>query len=187
MTANHHIACAKMTDFPSIYNFYRDVCAAQNETYCTCWNITIYPHEEDLKKHIEQQEMYLYHQGAELVAAMVLTDHETEEYRNATWKVQAADHEVYFLQLLAVHPKFRGKHFSDQMMQFMIEAAHRNNKKALRLAVVKGNLPAERLYQKTGFRYIAEYTIHYELTGKVVFYLYEMDLTNGKEYPNGTA
>lgn len=185
MTSNHQIVCAEIIDFTNIYNFYKDVCAAQNGTYSTCWNIAIYPDEEDLKKHIEQQEMYLYWQGVELAAAMVLTDHETEEYRNITWKVQAADHEVYFLQLLAVHPKFRGKHFSDQMMQFMIEAAHRNNKKALRLAVVKGNLPAERLYQKTGFQYIAEYTIHYELTGKVIFSLYEIDLTNRKEYLYG--
>jgi len=71
------------------------------------------------------------------------------------------------------------------MMQFMIETAYQNNKKALRLAVVKGNLPAERLYQKVGFQYITEYTIQYELTGKVTFFLYEMDLTNRKEYLYG--
>ncbi|MDO4157070.1 MAG: GNAT family N-acetyltransferase, partial [Oscillospiraceae bacterium] len=91
---------------------------------------------------------------------------------------------IFYNFLLCIQ-NFRGKHFSDQMMQFMIEAAHRNNKKALRLAVVKGNLPAERLYQKTGFQYIAEYTIHYELTGKVIFSLYEIDLTNRKEYLYG--
>ncbi|MDO4157233.1 MAG: hypothetical protein Q4D37_10730, partial [Oscillospiraceae bacterium] len=73
MTSNHQIVCAEIIDFTNIYNLYRDVCAAQNETYSTCWNIAIYPDEEDLKKHIEQQEMYLYWQGVELAAAMVLT------------------------------------------------------------------------------------------------------------------
>lgn len=185
MTTKHHITCAEINNFPSINMFYKDVCAAQNEGYCTCWNMEIYPHEEDLKKHIEQQELYLYQQDTEIAAAMVLVEHETEEYRNAAWKVQATDHEVYFLQLLAVHPKFRGQHLSVQMMQFMIETAYQNNKKALRLAVVKGNLPAERLYQKVGYQYITEYTIQYKLTGKVTFFLYEMDLTNRKEHLYG--
>ncbi len=187
MSSNHQIAYAKIKDFLSVYHLYKEVCVAQNEMYCTHWNIEIYPHEADLRKHIEQQQMYLYRQGTELAAAMALVDDETEAYRNAAWEVQAADNEVYFLQLLAVHPRFRGHHLSDKMMQFMIETAHQNGKKALRLAVVKGNLPAERLYQKTGFQYIAEYTVHYEFTGKVTFYLYEMDLTNRKEYLNGTA
>lgn len=176
MKSSNTITYAETKDFPSVYALFKDVCDAQKDGYNTYWNMEIYPQAEDLKNHIDNHEMYLFRQDEKIAAAMVIADDETEEYCKADWKVQAAGDEVCYLLLLAVHPKFRGQHIAYELMRYMIEAARRDGKKALRLAVVRGNLAAEQLYRKTGFQYITEYTVHYEFTGEVIFNIFELDL-----------
>ena len=48
--------------------------------------------------------------------------------------------------------------------------------KAVRLDVLKGNVPAERLYKDMGFRYVDTLQLFYEDTGRVDFDLYELDI-----------
>ena len=48
--------------------------------------------------------------------------------------------------------------------------------KALRLDVLEGNLPAERLYEKVGFQYAGSLNIFYEDTGWADFNLYEYEI-----------
>lgn len=57
----------------------------------------------------------------------------------------------------------------------MKKAKKRNNSKIV-LDVVKGNLPAEKLYQKMGFKYIGEKTEFIERIGKVDFNIYEYSI-----------
>ena len=49
--------------------------------------------------------------------------------------------------------------------------------KAIRLDVLEGNLPAEKLYQKVGFQYAGSLNIFYEDTGWADFNLYEYSIS----------
>ena len=48
--------------------------------------------------------------------------------------------------------------------------------KAIKLDVLKGNVPAERLYESMGFRYVDTVRLFYEDTGLAEFRLYELEL-----------
>ena len=70
-------------------------------------------------------------------------------------------------------------------MRFAIEAAQAAGQKAIRLDVLAGNVPAERLYEGMGFRYLGTIPMFYEDTGWTDYELYELRL--GDKPESGTA
>lgn len=62
------------------------------------------------------------------------------------------------------------------MLNKLFEIAKDRSNSKIILDVVKGNLPAEKLYQKTGFKYIGEKTEFIERIGKVDFNIYEYSI-----------
>ena len=54
-----------------------------------------------------------------------------------------------------------------------ISAAKATGQKAVRVDVLKGNLPAVKLYESLGFKFIGEVELFYEDTGLTEFLLYE--------------
>ena len=91
----------------------------------------------------------------------------------------ASAEEVTVIHALGVHPAFAGKGYAKQLVQFAIRAATENAQKALRLDVLKGNTPAEKLYAGMGFLYLHTLKMFYEDTGWTEYELYEYKLGNG--------
>ena len=60
------------------------------------------------------------------------------------------------------------------MLDWLIALAKTTGITVLRLDVVKGNLPAEKLYQAHGFRFVEEREVYYEDTGNITVRLYEL-------------
>ena len=95
-----------------------------------------------------------------------------EEYKKAAWKVDLAPDEILVIHLLGVHD-FTGHGFSKEMVRYAFALAQRTGVKAIRLDMLKGNLPAEQLYESLGFEYTTTLPMFYEDTGWVDFELYE--------------
>ncbi|MDE6412833.1 MAG: GNAT family N-acetyltransferase, partial [Eubacterium sp.] len=68
------------------------------------------------------------------------------------------------------------QHLGKQMMNKLFEISKERKNSKIMLDVVKGNLPAERLYQKMGFDYIGEKTEYIERVGNVDFNIYEYNI-----------
>lgn len=152
------ITFARQEELSEIYEFYREVCAELvNAQYTPRWEIDLYPTKEDIKKYILKQEMVIGWCEERIFSAMVLADH---------------DHYTS-LHLFAVHPKYRGKHISEEMMQAMYRIVEKRGHKIIRLDVIRGNLPAERLYQKIGFRKIGTRAEYFDFCGELTFSIYE--------------
>ena len=58
------------------------------------------------------------------------------------------------IHALGVDPEKAGKGYGRKMVQFAIDTARQNQQKVIRLDVLKGNVPAERLYSGMGFCYL---------------------------------
>lgn len=65
------------------------------------------------------------------------------------------------------------------MVKKVIEIAENIGQKAVRLDVLNGNIPAERLYLKYGFRYVDAVQMFYEDTGWTAFKLFEHVISKG--------
>ena len=81
--------------------------------------------------------------------------------------------EVATVHLLAVCPDHRGKSLGVRILEEAMEIALRNGKKALRLEVLKSNLPAQRMYDRAGFVFRGEQRLYAENTGMMDFLYYE--------------
>lgn len=164
-------------DETELVRFYEEVCAAQADSeYGPRWHYGIYPAAEDLIAHVRAGECFLCRIGSEIAAACILSSGDDPLYRGIAWPSEAPPEESRVVHLFAVHPRFRGMGVADTLLDHLIAEAGASQIRALRLDVLKGNLPAERLYQKHGFRFVRECTVFYEDTGEVSARLYELDL-----------
>lgn len=112
----------------------------------------------------------------DIVAAAVLERHADPMYSQGHWKVPAASDQILTLHLLAVHPDLRGQNLAGKMLEYMVDYGRRGGFLSIQLDVLKGNLPAERLYLKHGFEFVEECEVWYADTGTQTVHLYEKDL-----------
>ncbi len=141
--------------------------------YGAGWIKDVYPAPDFLEKSIRDGDLYIAEEDGEIVGAMVLNHESNEGYRKFQWPTEAEDNEVTVIHGLGVHPSHGRKGYARQMVKFAIEHARKNRQKAIRLDVLKGNLPAERLYASLGFQYLHTLKMFYEDTGWTDYELYE--------------
>ena len=140
------------------------------------WKKDIYPSIEFLEDSIARGELYAGWEEEKMIAAMVLNHQYNDGYEQFQWPTEAAKEEVSVIHALGVHPGFSGKGYARQMVNFAVETARKRGQKVLRLDVLKGNVPAEKLYTGLGFRYLHTLEMYYEDTGWTDYELYELVL-----------
>ena len=80
------------------------------------------------------------------------------------------------IHMLGVHGDFAGRGLAKEMVRFALELAKAAGMKAVRLDVLKGNVPAEKLYEGEGFKLVDTAKLFYEDTGRVDFKMYEYEI-----------
>ncbi|MDE5996263.1 MAG: GNAT family N-acetyltransferase [Eubacterium sp.] len=155
------IRLAEAGEIDKIYDFYKEVCKElEGAKYSPLWQIGFYPCIEDIKNHIHNKNMYIAVTDGRIASVMATVNH--GDYSS--------------LHLFAVHSDFRNQHLGKQMMNKLFEISKERGNSKVILDVVKGNLPAEKLYQKMGFDYIGEKTEYIERVGNVDFNIYEYNI-----------
>lgn len=109
----------------------------------------------------------------ETVAAMVLNHERGQGYEEAVWQTDAPDTEVYVLHILAVRPDLQGRGIAARMLEGARSIAAERGMKAIRLDVMQGNTPAERLYERHGFVCVHTRTSVYFTAGEITARLME--------------
>lgn len=118
--------------------------------------------------------MYIALEGEKIIAAMAFNHDCTEGYETVKWQVEAGPREVFVIHMLGVHPDYNRRGVAKKMVQFCIEQAKACGGKAIRLDVLYGNAPANRLYEQFGFKKLETVTMFYPDTGYTDFELYEL-------------
>lgn len=80
---------------------------------------------------------------------------------------------IYVLYTLAVHPGCLQHGFGMEILKYVEKLAEKEHCISIRLDVVKGNIPAEKLYQKNGYKFIDTISLGYEEYGLPWYNLYE--------------
>ena len=173
------IRLAQIDEYERVKDFYYDVIDGfRDAEYSPMWEKGVYPTDEYLYEAIEKQELYVGMVGEGMVAAMVLNHHFNEGYNKVHWLVDAVGDEIQVIHTLCVHPKVGHRGLAKEMAQWAIENARELKKKTLRLDVLQGNVPAEKLYPSSGFKYITTERMYYDDTDWMDFLLYEYPLNN---------
>lgn len=140
------------------------------------WKKSVYPSEEFIRTSLENGELYAARLEGTMAAAMVLNHTCTPGYETIAWTVQAEPEDVSAIHALGVLPACQGKGVAGAMVREAVRLAREAGQKALRLDVLSGNLPAQKLYTAAGFQYRGTIQLFYEDTGPADFLLYELPL-----------
>ncbi|MBR0462046.1 MAG: GNAT family N-acetyltransferase [Erysipelotrichaceae bacterium] len=164
---------AKLDELEKLYDFYNEIIDHQKyDEYSPSWTKDVYPSKEDLKKHLEDDLFYVMEEEGRYVGAGSISLHEDVNYLNGSWSLKLKEDEIAVLHLLVIHPDYRGKGLSKQLLKYIIDDT-KGKVKAIHLDVIGGNDMAARMYEKVGFKSIGLYEVYYEDTGNVMVNLME--------------
>ena len=108
---------------------------------------------------------------------MVLDRTGNPDYDKACWPTARAPGEYLVIHALGVRPRPCGQWaLQDRWSGKQLPARGRAGLRTVRLDVLAGNIPAERLYAGQGFRYVDTVEMFYADTGRTAFRLYEYAL-----------
>lgn len=168
------IVKASEKQYEAVRSFYHSLIDGMKDSpYDIGWIKDIYPAPEFLMESIENGELYTCIEDNHIVGAMVLNHQCNEGYKKFQWQTEAAENEILVIHALGVHPVHSGKGYAKAMVKRVLEIAADMQQKAIRLDVLKGNVPADKLYTGLGFRYMDTLQMYYEDTGWTDYKLYE--------------
>ena len=173
---------ANNADYDAVRAFYHSVIDAQDpDAPYIGWKKDIYPAPEFLRESIGRGELYIRLDHGSIAAAMVLNRLCNEGYARFPWPVELAPDEIFVIHALGVHPGLLRRGHAKAMVQKALGLAGAAGAGAIRLDVLEGNTPAEKLYEGLGFQRRGELKLYYEDTGWKTFRLYERLLTGREE------
>lgn len=168
---------ASEQQFPAVRAFYHAMIDELKGTpYDLGWKKDIYPAPDFLMNSLRNGELFLSVEDNEVIASMILNHVGNDSYRQCQWQTEAQDNEITIIHALGVLPSHGGRGIGKRMVQFAIDTAKQNRQKVIRLDVLKGNLPAEKLYTSMGFQKVCTLKMFYENIGWTTFDLYEYPL-----------
>lgn len=167
---------ARIDELKKLLKIYNDIIDHQQfDEYGPSWTKDVYPCEDDLRKHLEKDVVYVIDDDGSFAGAGIISLHEDEMYKKGNWSKKLNDDEVAVLHLFAIHPSYRRRGYASMLLKYIIEEC-RKTSKAIHIDVVKRNDSAFQMYEKVGFKYIGELEVYYEDTGNIIVDLMEYNL-----------
>ncbi len=164
-------------DFQEVWDFYcRLIDDMADAEFRPGWEKGVYPTEEFLRSSLWNGQLYAARRDGVMAGAMVVNHDCTPGYEAIRWAVPAEPGEVSVIHALGVSPAFQGGGVAKELVHAAVRLARSAGQKAIRLDVLGGNLPAQKLYTAAGFQYMGTLKLFYEDTGLTDFLLYELPL-----------
>jgi len=135
-----------------------------------------HPSDKGVRKAIENGTQYVCLDNGEAVGALVLSEDPEGCYEAGEWSIDLERGEFLIIHVLAVDPDKGQRGIGGFMVERCIDIARRGGYKAIRLDVVPGNIPAEKLYAKYGFTYAGRKDLLKNIDFIPLFDLYELVL-----------
>lgn len=142
------------------------------------WVYGQHPTDEMILGYIEQEAMYLLEEGETIIGAMAVTMSQSEDYRDVSWSIDAADDEAAVIHILCVNPDAQNQGIGKRMVLESILLAEKEGKRTVRLDALESNTPAHQLYRSLGFEYRGRQHLYAENTGWTDFLFFEYAAEN---------
>ena len=138
---------AKPNEAEEILALYR---AVVGEPFCT-WNES-YPGEFEIAQDLAAGSLYVLEDNQEVIGAIsIVPQNELDDLD--CWKVRKNAREF---ARVVLKPDRQGKGLSVDLVESILRELRKQKTAAVHLAVAKDNIPARKLYRKTGFDFCGE-------------------------------
>lgn len=143
------------SDIDAMERFYGDVNDyLESHINYPSWKKGEYPARETAAEGIRAGNLYVLRDGERIAGSVILERGSKLARMELNWKINPDPMEVLAMFTLAVHPDYLNRSVGSMLMEEILAYGRACGAKAVRLDVCEGNLPAIRLYQKFGFRFI---------------------------------
>ena len=171
---------AELDDAERILEFYKIIIAnSKSSQFNPKWNKN-YPNLEFIKSSIIKEELLILNENENIIASIIVNNYFNKEYENLNWIVNAKYGEFAAIHAFAVHPEYSGKGIGKNIFNQIKDNALKNNQKSIRIDVIDGNIGAEKVFKKLGFKYIETVEFYHEVAGLEKFHLYEYPLKKNR-------
>lgn len=106
-----------------------------------------YPNKEYFRECIENNNLFVLMNDAEIVGHVVLNEWESDEWNNISWE----GNKPIIVHSLMINPLIQGKGIGTEFVKQCEELAIERGYKSVRLDAYSGNEKALRLYEKLGY------------------------------------
>jgi len=162
------IVKASILDLEQLYVITKSCAKHMIENDIFQWNEN-YPSKEVLQKDIELLQIWKLEENKVIVAIIVLTEIEDEEYNEVKWLTK--NYKNLYIHRLAVHPNFQGQGYAQKLMAFAENYASENSYKSIRLDTFSKNIRNQKFYKKRNYKKLE--TIYFPNQSEHPFYCYE--------------
>lgn len=164
-------------EFEAVRAFYWDVIDLMSDRTDTVgWKKGIYPSDGLLRTAVCRGELYVADSEDGYSAAVIVNGSCNEGYEGIEWGIDCSENEILIPHALAVHPRFQRRGIGKEVVRDILGIARASGKRTVRLDILGGNTAAVRLYEASGFHFVAKKQMFYEDTGLTEFLLYEIIL-----------
>lgn len=137
------------------------------------WKKGIYPVRQNAADGIKNGNLFVAKHEEKIVGSIILSHVPEPAYHKAKWQIESDYSDVFVVYTFVVHPDYMKCGVGKALMDFAEEQAAYSDVESIRLDVYEGNMPAIRLYEKCGFKYIGTVDLGLGNYGLNWFKLYE--------------
>ena len=137
----------EMDEAEAILALYRAVIGTP---FCA-WDAS-YPGETEIAGDLSAGTLYVLEEGREIIGAIsIVPENEMDHF--SCWSIQENAREF---ARVVIKPDHQHKGLSVHLVEGVIRELQNQGVAAIHIAVAKGNIPAQKLYRKTGFVFCGE-------------------------------
>lgn len=119
----------------------------------TNWQRGKYPTRAHAQQALDAGTLYVGEDDGFLWGVVNLNGIQLPEYDDIPWGIAAEREQVGVIHTMCIHPAASGRGRARQMVTFCEEESRRLGKTVIRLDTWEGNVPANAMYPKLGYRF----------------------------------
>ena len=135
------------------------------------WN-EHYPNINAFQNDIKRNELYVLEIENEVAGCIVISTHMDKEYALIFWMTKNENN--LYIHRLAIHPKYQGLGYAQQLMIFAEHYAIDNNYSSIRLDTFSLNKRNQKFYELRGYKRLSD--IYFPKQSEYPFHCYELVL-----------
>lgn len=145
---------AAPSDLDAIARIYEEILAAEDArpVSYTNWQRGKYPTRDTAHRALEAGELWVAEEEGVLSGCVILNGAQLPEYAHIPWSIPAAPGQVGVIHTLVIRPSQSGRGRARAFVAFCEEEFRRQGKTVVRLDTYEGNVPANAMYPKLGYR-----------------------------------
>lgn len=168
------IELGKENDIDELEELYNDLNDyLEKEINYPGWKKGVYPIRQDAVAGIENGNLYVAKHNGKIVGSLILSHEAEPAYYKVKWGLDSDYSDVFVIYTFAIHPNYLNCGVGRELIDFTIKYSIKLEVKSIRLDVYEGNIPAIKLYEKCGFKYIDTVDLGLGNYGLNWFKLYE--------------